>query len=153
MYYQAKYFIVFQYLGHLPISLYLNFETMSGRQSFTRLVPLSSFRQANISTPLVARQVLRSSRRGYTSSAPKSSSSKLYLGIGAAALAGAGGYYFSNSGQAIKLEAKPSSFAPTKDDYQNVYNEIARLLEEKDEYDDGSYGPVVLRLAWHCSGT
>lgn len=27
------------------------------------------------------------------------------------------------------------------------------MLEEKDEYDDGSYGPVLVRLAWHASGT
>ena len=24
---------------------------------------------------------------------------------------------------------------------------------EKDDYDDGSYGPVFVRLAWHASGT
>lgn len=24
---------------------------------------------------------------------------------------------------------------------------------EKDDYDDGSYGPVLVRLAWHASGT
>ena len=42
---------------------------------------------------------------------------------------------------------------PKKEDYQQVYNEIAKLLEEKDDYDDGSYGPVIVRLAWHCSGT
>jgi cytochrome c peroxidase len=34
-----------------------------------------------------------------------------------------------------------------------VYDYIAHMLVEKDEYDDGSYGPVVLRLAWHCIGT
>jgi cytochrome c peroxidase len=34
-----------------------------------------------------------------------------------------------------------------------VYNEVASLLEEKDDYDDGSYGPVLVRLAWHASGT
>lgn len=44
-------------------------------------------------------------------------------------------------------------FAPVFEDYQKVYNEIAKVLEEKDEYDDGSYGPVLVRLAWHCSGT
>ena len=44
-------------------------------------------------------------------------------------------------------------FTPKKEDYQQVYNAIAKLLEEKDDYDDGSYGPVIVRLAWHCSGT
>ncbi|KAK5143086.1 heme peroxidase [Oleoguttula sp. CCFEE 6159] len=44
-------------------------------------------------------------------------------------------------------------FVPTKDDYQQVYNHIAKLLEEHDEYDDGSYGPVLVRLGWHASGT
>ncbi|KAJ9071724.1 heme peroxidase [Entomophthora muscae] len=37
-------------------------------------------------------------------------------------------------------------------DYQRVYNEIAKLLEDED-YDDGSYGPILVRLAWHASGT
>jgi cytochrome c peroxidase len=38
-------------------------------------------------------------------------------------------------------------------DYQQVYNEIARRLEENLDYDDGSYGPILVRLAWHASGT
>ena len=37
--------------------------------------------------------------------------------------------------------------------YEEVYNAIAKALEEHDDYDDGSYGPVLLRLAWHASGT
>lgn len=44
-------------------------------------------------------------------------------------------------------------FVPRFEDYQKVYNLIAKRLEEKDDYDDGSYGPVLLRLAWHASGT
>ena len=51
-------------------------------------------------------------------------------------------------------ESKASTpFVPKKEDYQQVYNAIAKRLEEKDDYDDGSYGPVIVRLAWHCSGT
>lgn len=45
------------------------------------------------------------------------------------------------------------TFKPTKDDYQKVYNEIAGRLAEDCNYDDGSYGPILLRLAWHASGT
>jgi cytochrome c peroxidase len=48
---------------------------------------------------------------------------------------------------------KSSFFVPRFEDYQKVYNHIAKRLEEKDEYDDGSYGPVLVRLAWHASGT
>ena len=33
-----------------------------------------------------------------------------------------------------------------------MYNEIAKILEDP-EYDDGSYGPIFIRLAWHASGT
>ncbi|CAH0056168.1 unnamed protein product [Clonostachys solani] len=51
-----------------------------------------------------------------------------------------------------------SASAPSKqkrglEDYQQVYNEIARRLEENLDYDDGSYGPILVRLAWHASGT
>ncbi|KAJ1659573.1 heme peroxidase [Dispira simplex] len=39
-------------------------------------------------------------------------------------------------------------------DYRQVYKDIANILEEgAEDYDDGSFGPVLLRLAWHSSGT
>jgi cytochrome c peroxidase len=37
-------------------------------------------------------------------------------------------------------------------DYAAVRAAIASRLDA-DDYDDGSYGPVLVRLAWHCSGT
>ena len=79
-------------------------------------------------------------------------------GIGLAAAAAGGVYFYTTnggftSGRKGSAEETRGLFTPTKDDYQSVYNAIAKLLEEKDDYDDGSYGPVLVRLAWHCSGT
>jgi len=84
---------------------------------------------------------------------------------GVVALGGAAGYYYyKRSGYADGM-SPASSFpvAPGKKqaeiiakpgDYQAVYNAIAEVLEEgADDYDDGSFGPVILRLAWHASGT
>ena len=108
-----------------------------------------------------SRQAFRQSGRRFDSSeppkaseAPKApeppkasgSSSLLYV---AAAAALAGGFFLYNQTSG----AAAADFKPTKADYQKVYNEIAGRLEEKDDYDDGSYGPVLVRLAWHCSGT
>jgi len=39
-------------------------------------------------------------------------------------------------------------------DHNKIRKEIAALLEAHNEdYDDGSYGPLLVRLAWHASGT
>ena len=143
--------------------------------SRTRCLTRLSLRSTPISTPLrslAARNLARpcerqsiqhlhkNSRRSYSSTPPpKSSNTTLYLTIGVAlAAGGAGTYYYFNKGNVPNLKEGSAGesrgvFTPTKNDYQKVYNEIARLLEEKDDYDDGSYGPVIVRLAWHCSGT
>ncbi|KAJ2725782.1 heme peroxidase [Coemansia sp. Benny D115] len=67
----------------------------------------------------------------------------------AALAAGAlAGWYFYNT----KSDSATDSSDWKKVDYVKVYKEIADLLEDED-YDDGSYGPVFVRLAWHASGT
>lgn len=118
---------------------------------------------------IVPRKTFQSTpRRGYASGPDGQSSSKtgLYIGFGAAVLTATGGYLYFQQG-AGKLDTTPTTkqssaagktnapaiFVPQKEDYQKVYDMIARRLEEKDDYDDGSYGPVIVRLAWHCSGT
>ncbi|KAG6891563.1 heme peroxidase [Termitomyces sp. T32_za158] len=87
---------------------------------------------------------------------PKKSNTGLFLGIAALAVAGGGFYYLNAANEAGSANAgaqAKANFVPTRDDYQKVYNKIAELLDEAGEYDDGSYGPLILRLAWHASGT
>ncbi|TCD68259.1 heme peroxidase [Steccherinum ochraceum] len=94
----------------------------------------------------------------------KSNNNLLYGGIGAAVIGGVAFYvYTSNSdtakeaGTAVRSGAQvakvAANFVPTKEDYQKVYNRIAEVIDSAEGYDDGSYGPVILRLAWHSSGT
>lgn len=108
--------------------------------------------------------------------------------VGALSVAGGAGYYYYSQGNGSLLAGSSGEtkgiFTPKFEDYQKVYNEIAARLEEKDDYDDGSYGrsedssasfgtsayilkcmkrytdfeiliigPVLVRLAWHASGT
>lgn len=63
--------------------------------------------------------------------------------------AGAGLYYAKENGY---LGAPPGSVSAPHD-YAKVREAIAELLESNPDYDDGSYGPVLVRLAWHTSGT
>lgn len=122
-------------------------------RAITRTKPsASSFRLAT------GNNFTRSSRRAYASGSESTRSSLNYfLGAGAIAAAGATGFYFYNKEDVHLIKGSAGEtkgiFKPTKDDYQKVYDEIAGLLVEKDDYDDGSYGPVLVRLAWHCSGT
>ncbi|KAF5657982.1 cytochrome c peroxidase mitochondrial [Fusarium circinatum] len=119
--------------------------------SATRQFARAATRATRNGFAIAPRQVIRQQGRRYYSSEPAQKSSSAWVWLtGAAVAAGGAGYYFYANGAS---SATPKVFNPTKDDYQKVYNEIAARLEEKDDYDDGSYGPVLVRLAWHASGT
>lgn len=136
---------------------------------FARAIPrtppaCSIPRAARATRPSSLRQQLSpASRRGYSSGAgptPPKSRGGIYIGAAAATAAGAGAFYYFNKREADEFHLTKGSsgetkgiFKPTLSDYQKVYDKIAHLLVEKDEYDDGSYGPVLVRLAWHASGT
>ncbi|KAG1863817.1 heme peroxidase [Suillus subluteus] len=118
----------------------------------------ASFKRAELRT---------SSFRKYSTEAPPAAKSNtgLYVGLGAVVLGGGVAYYLYGSSSetgkvtstALKSAAQSAkvatNFVPTKEDYQKVYNRIAEVIDDADDYDNGSFGPVVLRLAWHASGT
>lgn len=109
---------------------------------------------SQLSSTLHSVQLARQqTRRVYSSEAPKPSSSSTYIWGGLAggiALAAAGYFAFADQNAS---DAKTKIFTPTSGDYQKVYDAIAARLVEEDNYDDGSYGPVLVRLGWHASGT
>lgn len=74
---------------------------------------------------------------------------------GAGALLAVAGVYglYTQKPELFGQEKVKAPFVPRFENYQQVYDAIAKRLEENEEYDDGSYGPVLLRLAWHASGT
>ena len=120
--------------------------------TFSRQVARSALRTSarNTFSTSTRHAFRQSGRRFYSSEPPKPSpgSGKAALGAVVGALVAGGAYYFFQA-----PNASTKVLNPTKEDYQKVYNEIASRLEEKDDYDDGSYGPVLVRLAWHASGT
>jgi cytochrome c peroxidase len=120
----------------------------SATRTFTRALRTSA-RPAFSAAPRVAFR--QGGRRFYSSEAPSKTSSSvgIWAAAGGALVAG-GAYWFYQNGSS---SATPKVFTPKFEDYQAVYNEIASRLEENDSWDDGSYGPVLLRLAWHASGT
>lgn len=121
----------------------------SAARTFTRALRASS-------TPrlAVARSAFRQqARRGYADSAsPKSGGNGLLIG-GLAVVGLGGAYYAFNNGAKSSAAGTSKVFQPTQEDYQKVYDAVAKRLVEHDDYDDGSYGPVLLRLGWHASGT
>ncbi|SCV69979.1 BQ2448_1373 [Microbotryum intermedium] len=113
----------------------------------------SLLRSSRFVAPRLAVRQPALARRTYATAAPASggSNTTLFALLGAAALGG--GAYYALRGQSDSDPTKVKDAAsPQKVDYQKVYDAIAQVLEAED-YDDGSYGPVLVRLAWHASGT
>ncbi|GLB37005.1 putative peroxidase family protein [Lyophyllum shimeji] len=124
-------------------------------------------RAAVAGTRTIPRAQFRPSFRHYATESTQGgtkSNKNLFIGLGAVAGIGGIAYYYysdarSEAGTAVKSAVQTAKantpFKPTKEDYQKVYNKIAEMFDTAAdvEYDDGSYAPIILRLAWHSSGT
>jgi len=124
-----------------------SFRSAATRPAARFVAPQQAFRQ-------------RDQRRGYASSSEDGPDK--YEGNPSGMLWGAGGLLAVAAGYGLytqkpewfgKAAKTPAIFTPKFENYQEIYNVIVKRLEEHDDYDDGSYGPVLLRLAWHASGT
>lgn len=69
---------------------------------------------------------------------------------GLAAVALSGGIAFVLHASTPSSDTKLPT--PSKVNYNEVRKSIAALLDDNN-YDDGSYGPLFVRLGWHASGT
>lgn len=118
-------------------------------RAFARTAIRATARPTILTAP---RQAFRQAGRRFYSSEPTKAGTPTWIWLAGIAVAGGAGSFCYLNQQGSLPSATPKVFKPTMEDYQRVYNEIAERLEDND-YDDGSYGPVVLRLAWHASGT
>lgn len=132
--------------------------------------------------PIIKRTIIRhfsrsAKRLNATPGSGNSSSgtSGLLYALGGAGVAGLGFYFYQKSNTAnrglsnlataasVLSHENPdypgSLFQATsehkgKADYQEVYNAIAEKIGDEDEYDGGiGYGPILVRMAWHASGS
>ncbi|GAA5863982.1 hypothetical protein JCM1840_000657 [Sporobolomyces johnsonii] len=128
---------------------------MSFTASLLRTTPRLAARSARAPLAHASRRRAFATSSSPNESSSSSSSSKntntLLYGLVGAGVLGAGAYWFTRPDPDDPRTVKAAA-SPKEVDYQKVYNAVADLLEDEN-YDDGSYGPVLVRLAWHASGT
>jgi len=98
-------------------------------------------------TAIVSVARVNQQHRSYSQSS-QSHNWTAYLGAGAALFVSTIAVVSAEASQKEKAQGE----ATLNVDYKAVRKEIADLLDSPD-YDDGSYGPLLVRLAWHSAGS
>eukprot|EP00009_Paramoeba_aestuarina_P003494 CAMPEP_0201523422 /NCGR_PEP_ID=MMETSP0161_2-20130828/19804_1 /ASSEMBLY_ACC=CAM_ASM_000251 /TAXON_ID=180227 /ORGANISM="Neoparamoeba aestuarina, Strain SoJaBio B1-5/56/2" /LENGTH=310 /DNA_ID=CAMNT_0047922537 /DNA_START=59 /DNA_END=991 /DNA_ORIENTATION=+ len=86
---------------------------------------------------------LATGRRSLSTSTQATQTTGYFGLLAGGALVGTGAYLLS-ADNTVKAESKTN--------WDNVRADIVNMLENEN-YDDGSYGPLFIRLAWHAAGT
>jgi len=153
--------------------------TSSLLRSTPRLASRTAFSSASLASRHASRRFLATTPGQSGQSSSGGSSNAFLYGLLGAGVLGGGAYYVSQRDPTADEDPRKirDAASPKEVDYQKVYNAVAEVLEQED-YDgellailksscvfgetdyrfawnviDGSYGPVLVRLAWHCSGT
>lgn len=121
-----------------------------------RSAPAAQTYRATAARRVAIQPFQHQSHRSYSSEAPtpssKGSNKYIWGGLAAGLAIGTGAYFVLNSKDSSDSKTA-TIFTPQSSDYQAVYDAVAKKLIDESDYDDGSYGPVLLRLGWHASGT
>lgn len=134
------------------------------RTSISKLSPVTSPLRRNVATFIPRRPTTQAASspknvRFNSTSSGSGSNTGLYATLLALGGVGGGAYYLHSTGQlgdylpflsglhsgasaSDKKPIKGPDYKATYEDYQEIYNEIAELLESNPDYDDGSYAPV-----------
>ncbi|CAF4500975.1 unnamed protein product, partial [Rotaria sp. Silwood2] len=112
--------------------------------------PVSRLLIANVARRSFTSQARNNSRQQYQWSRSRWNFSSGKSSRLAAVTALSGGIAFVLHASTSPSDNKLST--PSKVDYNQVRKSISALLDDNN-YDDGSYGPLFVRLGWHASGT
>lgn len=115
------------------------------------LIARAGFNASKVNRLAVPRRF--NSSKSHSTPKPSGSSAAPLVGLAIASGLGYFAYNYFTAGAGPLVEAKTADNA-TFEDYQSVYNSIAKRLQEvDDDPQEGSYGPALVRFAWHSSGT
>lgn len=116
---------------------------------------LNVVRSVRAASPRFSQMLSRPAVRAYSTGgqAPNDTKQGGFNGVvPVVTLAAVAGVVYYYRDDLLALTSQGKAYQPKQEDYQKVYNAIASTFDDEN-YDDGSWAPVVLRMCWHNCGT